>query len=183
MLRVIPGLNSDFEQVDREDLRLTGLFLAYYPWRPNVQVAGGLMLGDWTGLYGVMPAAGVRWQATDNLILELFMPRPRAIYKVADVCSVFASAGPAGGQWNIGDESEDDPERDLHYKAIQASVGTEWRLRPGLSVTLAGGGLFNRSLETDGAPDPELQDGRDIDDTLFVTLSAKLSSGKRPPSK
>ena len=43
----------------------------------------------------------------------------------------FLAAGPSGGEWNIGRGTNDDPERDLHYKAISTSVGLEWRLTSG----------------------------------------------------
>lgn len=180
LIRLSPGISSDLKQVDAHDFRLNGMALAFYPWRPRVSLAAGLIVGDWTGAYGILPAAGLRWQASDNLTLDLFMPRPKMTYKITDLYSVFVSAGPAGGQWNIGKGTEDDPERDLHYKALQASLGGEWRLRPGLALTLAGGGLFNRSLETDGPTGTELENGVDIGDTAFVTLALKMSNPKRP---
>ena len=182
LARLAPGLNSDLKQVDRSDYRLNAMLMAFYPWRPNVQLAGGLVLSDWTGTYGVLPAAGLRWQASETVTLDLFMPRPRLLYKITEFSSLFIAAGPAGGQWNIGEDSPDDPKRDLHYQALQATLGMEWRLRPGMAVTLAGGGLFYRSLETDGTPDPELGRGVDIDDTVFMSVALKLTSTQKKPA-
>lgn len=139
-------------------------------------MGAGLALSDETGFYGIMPIAGLRWQATDRLELDLFMPRPRLRYKPDETWSIFLSASPSGGQWNIGRNTASDPERDLHLKGIQAMAGTTWSPQPGFEFTLSAGELFARSLKTDGPQGTLFRETLDLDNTPFVALSLSVKA-------
>lgn len=174
--RLTPSLNTDLKQVDDQDFRLGGFLLALYPWKPKLQVGAGMAVTDQTGFYGLMPIAGVRWQATDRLELDLFMPRPRLRYKPDDTWSIFLGVSPSGGQWNIGRGTASDPERDLHLKGFQTMAGATWSPRPGFEFTLSAGEVFVRSLKTDGPRGTEFRETLDLDNTPFIALSLNVKA-------
>ncbi len=181
LARLAPALHSDLKDVDDQDFHLGGFVLAFYPWKPRLQVGAGAALTDWAGFYGLIPVAGLRWQATDRLDLDLFMPRPRLIYKPSDRWSVYAGAAPSGGQWNIGRGVPGDPQRDLHLKGFQALAGAAWRPRAGVELSLTAGGLFARSLKIDGPRDTEFRETLDLENAPFVALAVQVKKPGRPP--
>lgn len=184
LFRLAPGLHTDFRDVDRNDLRISGLALALYPCTPTLQAGAGLALTDRTGFYGLMPAAGIRWNATDRLELDLFLPRPKIRYAPGGAWSVMLTAAPAGGSWNIGRGTADDPGRELHLEGIQAALGVDWKIRPGIDLTVSAGGLFNRALKVDGTRQGAFRLRQELDDAPFAAVSLQIAApGQHRPAR
>lgn len=158
-----PGLSTDFDGVNSEDLVLGALLLGNYRWSESLTLSAG---GGYSQAFGTsrgFPAFGLTWQAHEALRLEIGYPRPRIVYSPRPAFDVFALIEPAGEKWNIRADGE---ARDLAREEFRSGLGFEWRIHPNLAWVTMAGSAFNRQLD--------LRDGRervfrkDIDDTWFV---------------
>ena len=140
------------DSLESDDVGIGALFRATYKWKPNLTVAFGLSVEPDRDV-PVLPAAGLRWEIRDDLILSLMFPRTGLEYRVAPKLSllvgldgnftVFRAENDLGNkigqsQFNNGLGT---------YREFRVSAGVEYRFLHGLSAEVEGGFSFRRELD------------------------------------
>lgn len=75
-LAIAPGLNTDFNNVSSDSLRVMGRGLAFYNWSPALQLVGGVVYLDRDDI-PLLPAAGLVYTPNEDTKIEVMFPRPR----------------------------------------------------------------------------------------------------------
>lgn len=164
-----PGLSTDFDGVNGDDLVLGAMLLGNYRWSETLTLSAGAGYSQAFGTSRGFPALGLTWQAADILRVELVFPRPRIVVTPTPDLDLFALVEPAGDKWNIRDEGRS---RDLALEEYRCGLGFEWRFHPNLAWVTMAGGTVNRQLD--------LRDGderifrKDIDDGWFVRTGLRF---------
>lgn len=168
---LVPGIHSDFEDVDEDDFRLEGSVVGRYRYSETLRFVLGLAVGEEFGDPTVFPVGGVSWTATEALQLDLLFPSPKISYALSDALRVYVAGEPTGGQWNVGES--DEVQVDIEQKGYRLGAGAEWQvIEAGWLFAMAGAeGGRSVSLAVD---DDEIVDEEDVDDAMFVQLGFRL---------
>lgn len=158
-----PGLSTDFDGVNSDDLVMGALFLANRPLSPSLTLSAGAGYSQAFGTSRGFPALGATWQPREDFRVELIFPRPRVLYTAAPSLDLFAVFEPGGDQWNIRDQGRS---RDLALEEYRAGVGFEWRRGSRLALVALAGAALERQLDL--RDDGTRVFRRDIDDTWFL---------------
>jgi hypothetical protein len=165
------GAHSDLEYIDEDDFRVEGHVMGVYAYSPTLRFALGVGFGDQFGDPQAFPVGGVYWRATDSLVLNLMIPKPRVTYAVSSDLRLFLAAEPAGGQWNVG---EDDEDFDFELKGIRAGVGAEYQVVDGGWLFAMAGSESGRELQLAKDDEELFDDDVDLDDNVFVQVGFRL---------
>ncbi|HBO45148.1 MAG TPA: hypothetical protein DD670_14715 [Planctomycetaceae bacterium] len=150
-LSVTPGIYSDFEQSSDEAFRISGHFGAMFDWTPTTKIALGVVYLDRDD-YRVLPFAGVIWEPSRDLIVELMVPRPqvsRRVYwhgamtdETQDWLYIAGELG--GGTWAIrADEAADT----LTYSDLRLIVGLKRNVLFGVDYRVEMAYVFARKIK------------------------------------
>ncbi|HMP75616.1 MAG TPA: DUF6268 family outer membrane beta-barrel protein [Kiritimatiellia bacterium] len=169
MAMVAPALRSDFESLSTDDLGLSAMLLATYPWRPDLRLSVGAVYGQDFGRTRLFPALGATWTPSPELSVDLTFPRPRAAYKVSPVLTLTIGIEPGGDQWNI---QLDGDSRDLALKEYRAGLGAEWQFARQLALVFQAGHVFGRELELRN--ERRKISETDIDDTWYARVGLRV---------
>lgn len=144
---VAPGIYTD-GKATRDSFRMSGRGLVFYRWSQQLQLAGGFVyLGrqDVTAL----PAVGVVYQPTDDLKLDIIMPKPRIGYRYHHDLErerwVYMTGEFGGGTWAVRRVSGADDV--ATYGDLQLLLGIEHKEPGALNWQLEGGYVFSRKVE------------------------------------
>lgn len=169
-LTLIPGIHSDFEDVDGDDFRVDGTLASSYPYSEKLKFEFGVAVGEEFGDPKAYPIGGIRWTATDALQVDLLFPSPKISYALTDEFRAFLAGAPAGGQWNVG-ESED-VQIDVEQKGYRVGLGAEGQVGAGWLYAMVGSeGGREISLAID---DDEVVDEEELDDAMFVQIGFRI---------
>ena len=157
-LSVTPGVYSDFEQDSDEALRISGHFGAMWDWTPTTKIALGVAYLDRRD-YRVLPFAGIIWEPSPEVLVELMVPRPRIARRVYwfgswadDVEDWLYLAGElGGGTWAI--RRTDGMNDVLTYSDLRVILGLERRVLFGMDYRLEVAYVFARKLKYE-SPEP-----------------------------
>jgi hypothetical protein len=144
-----PGVYSDFQDISWRDFNMPVVVGGVYLKSADVQFILG-MLVDVRSQYPVLPAAGVRWQMTDEWTLDLVLPHPRIEYEANEKLTVYCGADFQAGMFTIGDHFGQDhgnPKLDhasLDYLEIRLGPGLAWKVLSNFTVEIAGGMMLYR---------------------------------------
>jgi hypothetical protein len=173
-VEVAPGIHSDWENVDGDDFRVDGSVVGTYLYSPDLQFVLGVGVGEKFGDVSAYPIAGARWQATDELLMELIFPAPKVSYALSEDLRLFAAGEPTGGEWNVGEQDEDEGDVDLSVKGYRVGIGGEYQVMPGGWLYAMAGAEGGRELQL-GINDEEVfDDDVDLDDCAFVQIGFRL---------
>lgn len=172
-VELTPGIHSDFEDVDGDDFRVDGAVIGTYVQSPDLQWVLGLAVGEEFGDPTAFPIIGARWQATEELLLDLIIPKPRASYALKKDLRLFAAGEPTGGSWNVGDE---DVARqvDVELKGFRVGIGGEYQVVEGGWLYLMVGVEGGRELQVAVDEDEVFDDEVDLDDGTFVQIGFRV---------
>jgi hypothetical protein len=134
------------------DVGLCGSVWVNYRLNPDMNFVLGVNFNPSRDI-PVLPVGGVHWQIQPDLALDLIVPKPRVVYKVASGLSVFA-----GGELDlITFRTDGDIETKTgvagfnnalgSYRDIRVGVGTEYYLNPQFSLSLEGGYSVGREID------------------------------------
>lgn len=147
-LQVAPMFATDFDNESSDAFRLPAGGLLTFQLQPNFKLVGGLMYMDRPDLT-FLPVGGVRWQPTQNLELDLLVPRPRIGWRFRKNQDLLAYVGGdvGGGSWAI----EREPRRQdrMGYFDLRLVLGLEDRSVDGMRNVFEAGYVFHRRLEFD----------------------------------
>ena len=162
-----------FEDIQGDDIGAGGIVRAVYRPRRDLTVLFGFGVNP-DSVYPVLPLAGVRWDVSTNLTLNLMFPKSGVIYRVAPRLSLYAGAdfkfavfrsdNDLGNQ--IGQPRFNNAL--ATYQDIHLGVGAEYRIIRGLSVSLEGGYSVGRSIHY-----------KDLDETVKFDPSPYVQAGVR----
>ncbi|HEX4200540.1 MAG TPA: DUF6268 family outer membrane beta-barrel protein [Chthoniobacterales bacterium] len=99
---VAPSFNGDLNNLTARDFVMGGMLALKYSPYGNDKLF--FLLGanvHSTGQVPVLPVAGVRWQVTEALTLNLTVPRPEIDYDVTRRITLFADASFNGGDFRV----------------------------------------------------------------------------------
>jgi hypothetical protein len=172
-LGVTPGIHSDFKEIDDDDFRVEGSISLTYISSPTLQYIAGILYDEEFGDPRAYPLFGALWQASDNWLLDMVFPKPRAQYSVSERFRLFAFGEPSGGAWNVGDDV--DTKRDIEQKGYRLGAGLEVGLSKKSWIYLAGGAEFSRELQVAINDDKVFDDKVELEDQTFVRIGFRIS--------
>jgi hypothetical protein len=143
---VAPSFNGDLNNLTARDFVMSGLVaLKYSPYGNDKLV---FLLGaniHSTGTIPVLPIAGVRWQVTDALTLNLTVPRPEIDYALTRRITLFADGSLNGGDFRVPNNAGTairQPKFNnawLSYESIRFGGGLRLKILPFASLQAEGG--------------------------------------------
>jgi hypothetical protein len=171
-LSLLPGLNSDMEEIDGDDFRLDASAAGTYIYSPTLQFVAGVAYGEEFGDPELYPIGGVIWQATDQLGLRLVFPTPKVTYAASEDLNLFIMGEPTGGEWNV--EVNDRDQVDIQQIGFRIGIGAEYQVvEDGWLYAMVGaeGGREISVAENEKAVVDEL----DQDDNAFFQFGYRVS--------
>ena len=162
------GYYSDFESSDADALRVTGQALAVYEASPAAKWIFGVVYLNRQDV-SIVPAVGVIYRPTPEVIYEAILPRPRIAWRLpggtigaGNQRWAYIAGEFGGGIWSI--ERPATLTRDLlTYTDFRVLVGLERKITGGLSHRLEAGYVFGRELQF-ASTTPDVR----LDDSLFL---------------
>jgi len=161
------------DDVSGDDVGIGGTIRASWRYQPDLLFAFGLNFESDRDV-PVLPAAGLRWDITPKLTLNLMWPQPGLIYHVNAKLDVFAAGG---GDFtvfrtdsNLGNTIGQPAFNSAlgTYRDFHIGAGAEYHLVHGLSISLEGGYSVGREI-----------DYKDIDQTVSFGSAPYVRAGLR----
>jgi hypothetical protein len=166
------GIYSDYEHLDSDSLRLTGVGLGWVRLNPTNIFKFGVEYFDRIEVK-LLPAFGLFIRPTPDLELDLYFPRPRISQRLPDFRNLqtwlYVAGEYGGGNWTVERIGGLDDRIDINdYRAL---VGLEWIGPRGLAGFVETGYVFERQLISFAAiPARELE----LQDTIMVRLGIEF---------
>jgi hypothetical protein len=154
-LAVIPGVYTDFRDVNAESFQMRGRGLAVVAFSPRLQIAAGVLYPNFNHTK-LLPAGGVIWNPDDDTRLQFLFPRPKLARRVGAWGGgewwVYVAGEFGGGRWSV--ERADGAAESIDYTDARALLGLECLAPAGPSGHAEVGYVFDRRVTfTGGAPD------------------------------
>ncbi|MCI0744546.1 MAG: hypothetical protein L0Y58_03985, partial [Verrucomicrobia subdivision 3 bacterium] len=102
-LEVLPGIYSDFRDIDGSDVNAPFTVELSYSISPALLVGAQLNV-DARRNATLLGGAGVRWRFAEQWLLSLWLPRPQIEFSAAERLTAFAGASFAGGTYVVADD-------------------------------------------------------------------------------
>ena len=144
-----PGLYSDFEDLDWEDLNAPLSFRALYFHRPNL-IWTLAVIGNVKSEFPVIGGIGARWLPTERLTVDVILPRPQVAYRVSDSLTVFAGGEFKGGGYRVAEDfgsrlgRADLNDQDVFYREARTGAGFKWKMFEKVVAVIEGGWVIDR---------------------------------------
>lgn len=146
-LSVSPLFSTDFDNKSRDSFRLTAGGLLTFQADDVTRLVAGLTFLDRPDL-PFIPIAGLKWMVTENLEMDLLVPRPKLAWRFdrdQEREAWFYTAGEVGGgSWAI--ERENQMNDRLGYRDLRWVWGVESRQINGSRRVLEAGYVFDRRI-------------------------------------
>lgn len=147
-LNANPLWATDFSNVTSDAFRLLAGGLLTFQADEVTKLVAGISYLDRPDL-NFLPIAGLKWMVTEDLALDILVPRPRIAWRIKKEADeeqwLFLAGEVGGGSWAI--------ERDPHladrmgYQDLRWTGGIEYRQPSGSRGVLEAGYVFNRKIE------------------------------------
>ena len=143
---VAPSFNGDLNNLTGRDFVMGGMVAVKYSPYGNDKLF--FLLGasiHSTGQIPVGPVAGVRWQVTDALTLNLTVPRPEIDYNLVHRVTLFADGQLNGGDFRVPNNAGSaigQPKFNnawLSFESIRFGGGLRFKIAPFASLQAEGG--------------------------------------------
>jgi hypothetical protein len=168
---LVPGIHSDFEDVNEDDVRIEGAVVGSYPYSKTLRFVFGLAYGEDLGDPTLFPIGGAMWKVTDALQVDLLIPAPKISYAFTSDLRLYVAGEPAGGQWNVGES--DEKVVDVKQEGYRVGAGAEYQLIQGGWLYAAVGAEGGRKISVGVDDNTEIED-YDLDDASFVQIGFRL---------
>ncbi|MEW4526819.1 MAG: DUF6268 family outer membrane beta-barrel protein [Maioricimonas sp. JB045] len=169
-LAIAPGLNTDFNNVSSDSLRIMGRGLAFYNWSPALQLVGGVVYLDRDDI-PLLPAAGLVYTPNEDTKIEVMFPRPRVARRYVVTPDherwIYLAGELGGGTWAVERTSGRDDE--ATYRDLRLLFGVEHKWHAGPTLFFEGGYVFDRELEYESNIG-----NRTFTDTVMVRVGANF---------
>jgi hypothetical protein len=143
LLYLAPGIGTDLEGIDGNDLRLRAIGLVGYQFSDTLSIAAGVFsnyaLGDGFGL----PTLGVVWRP-GPLIVQVAPPYVVLGWRAHEKVLLSATVYPAGGAWDL--DGADQP-NSVRLSGWQGAVAVQWSVSKHTRIALRAGWQFSGELE------------------------------------
>jgi len=121
-----PGLSSDFESIDFDDMTITALALASYKVNDTLKVAFGGYYSHDLGEGRMLPTIGAIYRPNKHWMLALTVPRGEIAWAPTRDWLIALRAYPSGGGWNITKNEGGDS--DFNYISVKSGLGIDRRI-------------------------------------------------------
>ena len=172
LVRVDPGISSDFDDVNGHDLRLGARAGIGYRFSKTFSANTGVGLTEAFGDYMVVPLVGFDWTPAPDWFVSLSGPRLSAAYQLGDDWILRSAVYLAGGVWNVDVQGES---RELTLRSIHAGVGAERRLSGKLWLTAWTGMSFANKVDL-STTESATQFESHADPAWFTYLGLRLAA-------
>ena len=142
--RVSPGVSSDFESFDTNDIRVPVALHATYQMSKKLSLLGGIAYTGQNHSFPVLPVIGVLYMPAEQWGLALGFPRTGVIYKPNRKSDFFVGGEFSGGEYRLHDSSMGADI--ISYRDYRALAGAEIKLFPFVRLGIAGGYAFSRKF-------------------------------------
>lgn len=166
------GVYSDYEHLDSDSLRFTGVGLGWLRLNETNLLKFGAEYFDRIDLK-LLPAFGLFIRPTADLEIDLYFPRPRIAQRIPSFRSLetwlYVSGEYGGGNWTVERAGGLDDRIDINdYRAI---LGIEWIGQRGITGFAETGYVFDRELVSDIAiPSRRLE----LQDTILLRFGIEF---------
>jgi len=161
--------SGDFHVRTGDAMRFPAHIAGIWNFNPRTKIVFGVVYSDRRDSYNWFPMAGLIWTPSDDISVELLVPRLRVAQRV----HWFGSTGGedwlytafefGGGSWGY-----EPIEGRVEYRDFRLLLGYERRMRSGFTLGLEVGGMFDRQIEVD-------QRGKDRpSDSVFLRLRSSF---------
>lgn len=149
------GVYSDFDNVNSDSIRLTGVGLGRYRVTNTATIKAGVEYLDRLDVK-IIPAVGLFLMPTPDLRLDIYFPRPRLARRIHNYGNyeVWAYVGGeyGGGSWTI--ERMGSMEDQVDINDMRVFLGFDWLGPNGVTGFFEGGYVFERELVFASMPGP-----------------------------
>ena len=166
------GVYSDYEHLDSDSLRITGVGLGWLRLNQTNVFKFGVEYFDRLEVK-LLPAFGLFIRPTQNLQLDLYFPRPRIAQRIPNFRNLelwlYIAGEYGGGNWTVERLGGLDDRVDINdYRAL---IGLEWIGERGVTGFVETGYVFERELISAAAiPARRL----DLADTFMLRLGLEF---------
>lgn len=148
------GLYTDFQHIDSDSFRITGVGLGWFRITPNTTLKFGVEYLDRIDIK-LFPAGGLFIQPSPDLKMNLYFPRPKIAVRYPNVSNFevwgYMGAEYGGGSWSLERNRGILPPFDdrVDINDIRFFVGVEWLGPRRVTGFFEGGYVFERELVFD----------------------------------
>ena len=142
--------SGDFQVRTRDAMRFPAHIAGIWNFNPRTKVVFGVVYSDRRDSYNWFPMAGLIWTPSDDISVELLIPRLRVAQRV----HWFGST--AGEDWfytafefGSGSWGFEPVAGRIEYRDFRILLGYERRMRGGFTLGVEIGGMFDRQIEID----------------------------------
>jgi hypothetical protein len=163
---VDPGIYSDLRDIDIEDFNAPLSMRLIYAQSEKLAWALALIANP-KSEFPFIGGIGARWTPTEDLRVDIILPRPQIAYQVSPEVGVFAGAEFKGGGYRVAEDfgnpigRPDLNDQDVFYREVRTGGGVRWKVTEKIAAIIEGGWVIDRrfrfvdrdlQLNGDGAP-------------------------------
>lgn len=152
-LNVSPLWATDFSNTSSDAFRLLAGGLITFQADEVTKLVAGISYLDRPDL-NFLPIAGLKWMVTDDLELDMLVPRPRIAWRFGkeDIQEkwLFLAGEVGGGSWAVEREAQQADR--MGYRDLRCLGGVEYKQRSGGRSVFEAGYVFNRRIDLQRGP-------------------------------
>lgn len=147
-----PGLYGGGDELDGDTFNIPIVLGGSYIVNPDLQFIFGVSI-NYERKYPVFPGGGVRWRFASQWVLNAALPTPRLEFEATRNLTVYGGADLKGSVFRMDDnfgEARGDERLNhalLTYTEVRTGAGVDWKMTPGLRLSLEGGYLPYREFD------------------------------------
>jgi hypothetical protein len=165
MVKLYPGVYSDFKDLGSDDLRMPVLALGGYSFDNGVSVVGGFIYRFGYHSGQLIPALGFSYQPDEHWRIDLIAPRPGVTYVASPRLQLFVAGDFASDEYELKDRSLG--AKAIRYSDYKAMVGADYLPLPAVKISASIGYAFERRFAFYDGNRSDLR----VDDVPFLKLS------------
>ena len=144
--RLSPGLHSDFDELDSNDLLVTARFVATKKRSENLTWVIGAAVDRSFGDTMLYPVIGAQYWPSQRTLFKLVLPRLEIRHALSSKTILFWHLKPSGGKWNVTVKNMN-KDFNVTTDAVRTSLGAEINLSDFGWLKVEAGREVNRSIE------------------------------------
>ncbi|MEM7392416.1 MAG: DUF6268 family outer membrane beta-barrel protein [Verrucomicrobiota bacterium] len=170
--RFRPGLASDLEKVDEEDLTYSFILAGSYQMSESLSWTFGAYVSQDLGGEQLWPSVGLVWDPDPTWRLNVTPPNITLSHQPTDDLILKLSAWPGGGSWNL---DTDEGDRNVGLRSVHTGLGIEYKLANRIWLSVWGGYNVFQSLEIENERDRKIFE-EDADPSGFVYTGLRITA-------
>ena len=166
-----PGIYSDFDQVDGDDLDLSFNYVAIQEKSDELEWQAGLGYSRQFGDPRLFPILSAKYTPNSTWQYELGFPTTAIRYAPTPMWHSYAALSPNGGKWNI---ETDDKNINIVYSSFEFNIGLEYQLAKNSWLGIEAGRAFNRTIDINDTDNNRIGEV-DVDDSTFIGFHFRIT--------